>query len=52
MYSHFADVDVWVGNLESEGEGDELASIIESALASAGFKATATVTVSAYPEKP
>lgn len=50
MSSHFATVDAWIANLDSEGEADDIAELIESALSSAGYQVTVSVT--AHPNAP
>jgi len=41
--SHYADLSVWIGNLDSEDEAEEVTAVIESALRGAGYKATVSV---------
>lgn len=52
MRSHYATVDVWVGNLDSEGETEDIEELIQSALSRAGYQATVTATATAYEEQP
>jgi hypothetical protein len=50
MSSHYATGTVWISNLDSEGEADDVRDIVESALRSAGYYADATIT--AHPNTP
>jgi hypothetical protein len=47
MSSHHATGTVWVGNLDSEDEADEIRELIESALGEAGYHATVSIDVHA-----
>lgn len=51
MSSHYATVDVWIGNLDSEDEAEHVRDLIDAALGSAGYQASVTITVNAYQEK-
>lgn len=48
MSSHYATADVWIGNLDSENEADDIEALIEKALRSAGYHGTVTVTANPY----
>lgn len=52
MSSHYANLSVWIGNLDSEEEAEDVTAIIESALSGAGYTATVSVdAVAEYQEK-
>lgn len=51
MSGHYATGEVWVGNLGSADEADEVQRIVEAVLASAGYEATVSVTATAYAEE-
>lgn len=50
MSSHYATGDVWISNLDSPDEADDVRDIVENALRGAGYYATATIT--AHPNTP
>jgi hypothetical protein len=50
--SHYANLSIWVSNLDSEDEAEDVTAVIESALGGAGYKATVSVDdVAEYGEK-
>lgn len=51
MSSHYAIADVWIGNLDSEAEADHVRDLLDAALGVAGYQASITITVNAYPEQ-
>jgi len=51
MSSYYATADVWIGNLDSADEAEDVRDLIDAALASAGYEATVTITANAYPEE-
>lgn len=52
MSSHYATADVWVGNLGSEDEAEEVSALIEEALSGSGYQVTVTVIAHAYAPLP
>lgn len=50
MSSHYATGTVWVSNLDSESEAEDVQEVIENALRSAGYYASVDIT--AHPNQP
>ena len=48
MPSHYANAEVFVSNLDSDGDAEHVEELIQSALSSAGYQADVTVTAGAY----
>ncbi|MFG2847448.1 hypothetical protein ACGF12_30410 [Kitasatospora sp. NPDC048296] len=51
MNSHFADIEVFASNLDSADEADDVAALVEDALAGAGYQVSVNVTANPYPPK-
>ncbi|MFB7378580.1 hypothetical protein ACFC6U_27910 [Kitasatospora purpeofusca] len=51
MSKHFANVEVFVSNLESANEADDVVALVEAALNGRGYQASVSATAHAYPAK-